>query len=591
VVADCASPHRGFNGKLVPRYPRHCTGNTPWRLSTTDFFDFCERFQRRFRTTMPDEILLNEAAYAVWQTVKEQGPIELGEVARIANIDQAQVAAAASEAAQGGYFEVFEHTKHQVTVSDGAEELCKRGLPESLARNKLKSVGNELPMGEFAAWASSAGVAVNDALKWGTARGLFERVKGDKGPVVRLTRLGTSETSTDFPDVALLRDVLHWRHSCFLEDLSENSNPGVVRELLSKRPELAKIKPRTLRTLSLSKKGEAALASGQVHKIIERNSLTPEDIESGAWREIKLRPYDVKLAAKDVYPAKIHPLRKIIEQTRRAFLEMGFAEVVSPMIESAFWNFDALFQPQDHPARDMQDTFYMRHPAETPLPHEWNGLQSVRQSSNPDERTEVRSTSPNIVDQVRRTHEDGWETGSEGWGYKWSPEVSKQVVLRTHTTAATIRALAANPDPPGKFFCVGWTYRNETISFKHLPVFHQVDGIIIDEEANLASLMGTLQEFYSKMGFGRVKFKPAFYPYTEPSIDVVVYMESRGKWLEMGGAGIFRPEVTLPLGCKYPVLAWGLGIERLAMLRFGLSDIRELYRPSLDALEGVPLCR
>ena len=244
---------------------------------------------------------------------------------------------------------------------------------------------------------------------------------------------------------------------------------------------------------------------------------------------------------------------------------MGFAEVVSPMIESAFWNFDALFQPQDHPARDMQDTFYMRHPAETPLPD------------------------AKIVEPVRRTHEDGWETGSEGWGYTWSPERSKQVVLRTHTTAATIRALAANPNPPGKFFCVGWTYRNETISFKHLPVFHQVDGIIIDEEANLASLMGTLQEFYSKMGFGRVKFKPAFYPYTEPSVDVVVYMESRGKWLEMGGAGIFRPEVTLPLGCKYPVLAWGLGIERLAMLRFGLSDIRELYRPSLDALEGVPL--
>ncbi len=164
-------------------------------------------------------------------------------------------------------------------------------------------------------------------------------------------------------------------------------------------------------------------------------------------------------------------------------------------------------------------------------------------------------------------------------------------MLRTHTTAATIRALAANPNPPGKFFCVGWTYRNETISFKHLPVFHQVDGIIIDEEANLASLMGTLQEFYSKMGFGRVKFKPAFYPYTEPSVDVVVYMESRKKWLEMGGAGIFRPEVTLPLGCNWPVLAWGLGIERLAMLRFGLDDIRDLYGTNLDALQQVPLCR
>jgi phenylalanyl-tRNA synthetase alpha chain len=255
------------------------------------------------------------------------------------------------------------------------------------------------------------------------------------------------------------------------------------------------------------------------------------------------------------------------------------------MVESAFWNFDALFQPQDHPARDMQDTFYLRDPATAPLPGEHSPAVSA---GSPGRNGPAMC---DIVDRVRRTHEDGWETGSEGWGYTWSAEVSKQVVLRTHTTAATIRALAANPNPPGKFFCVGWTYRNETISFKHLPVFHQVDGIIIDEEANLASLMGTLQEFYSKMGFGRVKFKPAFYPYTEPSVDVVVYMESRGKWLEMGGAGIFRPEVTLPLGCKYPVLAWGLGIERLAMLRFGLSDIRELYRPSLDALEGVPLCR
>jgi phenylalanyl-tRNA synthetase alpha chain len=357
---------------------------------------------------------------------------------------------------------------------------------------------------------------------------------------------------------------------------------------------MAKIKKRSSRTVALTTKGTEVLKT-RIRKILERNTLTPEDLESGAWREITLRPYDVTLAAQDVHPAKIHPLRKIIEQTRRAFLEMGFAEVVSPMVESAFWNFDALFQPQDHPARDMQDTFYMADPAEAPLPGE--GEKGVRTllPERPEECFAQKSPDPffaaEIVEHVRRTHEDGWETGSEGWGYTWSPERSKQVVLRTHTTAATIRALAANPNPPGKFFCVGWTYRNETISFKHLPVFHQVDGIVVDEEANLASLLGTLQEFYSKMGFGRVKFKPAFYPYTEPSVDVVVYMESRQKWLEMGGAGIFRPEVTLPLGCKFPVLAWGLGIERLAMLRFGIDDIRDLYRSNLDALEGVPLCR
>jgi phenylalanyl-tRNA synthetase alpha chain len=514
---------------------------------------------------MPDEILLNEAAYDVWRTVKERGPIELGEVVKHTSVDQAQVSAAATEAEKAGFFQIRERERDELVVSDSARGLIEAQLPEIRAAEKLKAVGGKLSMQEFAAWAKETGVAVNDAIKWGTARGTIERRKVADVAVVALIAGHESLTRPD-ADLRLL-NKLDYQGSCYLDELSAEENPRRVHELLSKRPELAKIKSRTSRTLSLSDEGKAALETGRIRVVKERNTLTPEDIESGAWREVKLRPYDVTLAAKDVYPAKIHPLRKIIEQTRRAFLEMGFAEVASPMIESAFWNFDALFQPQDHPARDMQDTFYMRHPAETPLPD------------------------AKVVEPVRRTHEDGWETGSEGWGYTWSPERSRQVVLRTHTTAATIRALAANPNPPGKFFCVGWTYRNETISFKHLPVFHQVDGIVVDEEANLASLMGTLQEFYSKMGFGRVKFKPAFYPYTEPSVDVVVYMESRGKWLEMGGAGIFRPEVTLPLSCKYPVLAWGLGIERLAMLRFGFSDIRELYRPSLDALEGVPLCR
>jgi phenylalanyl-tRNA synthetase alpha chain len=519
---------------------------------------------------MADEILLNEAAYAVWQTVKERGPIELGEVVKLTGVDQAQVSAAATEAAKEKFFEIKEREREEIVFSEQAKELVSAGLPEQLAVRALSQSGGKMTMAKFAEWAKSANVAVNEVLKWGTARGWVSKEKDSSGVYIEISSGGEMALADDLRDL----DVIALRQAdasgcIYLDAVGDGRNTTTIHQrlhrLLGNRPELAKIKNRIERTLSLTSAGAAAFPLAR--KVIERNSLTPEDLESGAWREIKLRPYEVKLAAKDVYPAKIHPLRKIIEQTRRAFLEMGFAEVVSPMVESAFWNFDALFQPQDHPARDMQDTFYMLHPAEAPLPD------------------------AKIMEPVKQTHENGWQTGSEGWGYTWSPERSKQVVLRTHTTAATIRALAANPNPPGKFFCVGWTYRNETISFKHLPVFHQVDGIIIDEEANLASLMGTLQEFYSKMGFGRVKFKPAFYPYTEPSVDVVVYMEARGKWLEMGGAGIFRPEVTLPLGCKYPVLAWGLGIERLAMLRFGLSDIRELYRPSLDALEGVPLCR
>ncbi|MEX2316711.1 MAG: phenylalanine--tRNA ligase subunit alpha [Pirellulales bacterium] len=541
---------------------------------------------------MPDEILLNEAAYAVWQTVKDHGPIELGEVVKLTGIDQAQVSAAASEAAKRGFFEISERKKSVYVLDDSYQPIGSPRLPEQLAAKELIEHG-EKTMADFAKWSSAAGIAVNEAIKWGEARGWLEKKKTASGITVCATPAAQEASRGNFTDDDIRA----------LNDLAARGREGVIEhpraaELLAKRPELAKKKDRTDRTLRITDAGNRVLASGGVKLIKERNTLTPEDLESGAWREIKLRPYDVTLAAKDVYPAKIHPLRKIIEQTRRAFLEMGFTEVVSPMVESAFWNFDALFQPQDHPARDMQDTFYMREPAEAPLPGKKGGEKGVRNLFPERPEASLAKKVPDtffapaeIVEHVRQTHENGWTTGSEGWGYTWSPERSKQVVLRTHTTAATIRALAANPHPPGKFFCVGWTYRNETISFKHLPVFHQVDGIIVDEEANLASLMGTLQEFYSKMGFGRVKFKPAFYPYTEPSVDVVVYMESRKKWLEMGGAGIFRPEVTLPLGCSYPVLAWGLGIERLAMLRFGLSDIRDLYRASLDALEEVPLCR
>jgi phenylalanyl-tRNA synthetase alpha chain len=515
---------------------------------------------------MADEILLNEAAFAVWQTVKEKGPIELGEVAKLTGIDQAQVSAAATEAAEKSYFNIVECEREEFVRNPALTKPYEQFFPEYQAAIHLHEVGGNLPMQEFIAWSKANKIAPNDVIKWGSVRGWIEKSNSDGGVLLALTDAGRKCLHQEYADIDI--EMLYFDKPTIPLDLPHFSEQGRQRilNLLSKRPEIAKLKKRIERTLELTNTGKHGLAT-YVRLVKERNTLTPEDLESGAWREITLRPYDVSLAAQDVYPAKIHPLRKIIEQTRRAFLEMGFAEVVSPMVESAFWNFDALFQPQDHPARDMQDTFYMADPAEVPLPD------------------------AKIVEPVRRTHEDGWQTGSEGWGYTWSPERSKQVVLRTHTTAATIRALAKNPDPPGKFFCVGWTYRNETISFKHLPVFHQVDGIIVDEEANLASLLGTLQEFYSKMGFGRVKFKPAFYPYTEPSVDVVVYMESRKKWLEMGGAGIFRPEVTLPLGCKYPVLAWGLGIERLAMLRFGLDDIRDLYRSNLDALEGVPLCR
>ncbi|HSR54092.1 MAG TPA: phenylalanine--tRNA ligase subunit alpha [Acidobacteriota bacterium] len=518
---------------------------------------------------MQNELILDENAYAVWeQLLGSDGPLKVAELEERTGVDQSQVTAAATQAAQQGYFKVEERERQELVADPQAEAVLAKGLPERQALQFLAESGQPVPNGQLAGWANKRGLPPNEVFKYGPMRGWMKRVKSDQGAALELTDLGNQALEEQDDDEKALRLAIEAGGAVYLDDLqSRGVDPARVEKLLGNRDELAKIKDRTQRLVSLTDQGRRMMEEERVKVKREQTALSSDDITSGAWRDITLRRYDVTLPAETAYPAKIHPMRKIMEETRRAFLEMGFSEVVSPMVESAFWNFDALFQPQDHPARDMQDTFYMEHPRKVDLPEEkW-------------------------VEPVKRTHEDGWKTGSEGWGYKWDAETSRRVVLRTHTTASTIRALAAHPQPPGKFFAVGWTFRNETISYKHLPVFHQVDGIVIDEEANLATLLGTLQAFYHKMGFGKVRFKPAFYPYTEPSVDVVVYMESRGKWLEMGGSGIFRPEVTEPLGCKHPVLAWGLGIERLAMLRYGLNDIRELYRSNLDTLEEVALCR
>ncbi len=193
-----------------------------------------------------------------------------------------------------------------------------------------------------------------------------------------------------------------------------------------------------------------------------------------------------------------------------------------------------------------------------------------------------------LVEAVRRTHENGGDTGSTGWRYKWDIEKARQLVLRTHTTSASIRALAANPKPPRKVFCIGKTFRREATDQTHLAEFMQIDGIIIDEQATLATLFGTLDAFFKKMGAEEVRFRPSFFPYTEPSAEVFAKMGKLG-WVEMCGSGVFRPEVTRPLGCNVPVLAWGGGVERIAMLRYGLDDIRKLYMADIDWLRQARL--
>lgn len=255
-------------------------------------------------------------------------------------------------------------------------------------------------------------------------------------------------------------------------------------------------------------------------------------------------------------------MQALIERIRNVFLEMGFSEIEGNFVQSAGWNMDALYIPQSHPARTMQDTFYLSNPQKVEVQEEYLDLWS-------------------------KVHEHGHDTGSRGWGRKFDREEAQKGLLRTHTTVNTVRHIAENPSKPSRVFGIGRVFRQETIDRTHLPEFHQIEGIIHEENANLPMLITTLKTFYSKMGYDDVRVRPAYFPYTEPSVEVDILW--RGEWLELGGAGIFRPEVTEPLGTEWPVCAWGMGLERLAMLILGLDDIRQLYQPDLEKLGQMPI--
>ena len=296
-------------------------------------------------------------------------------------------------------------------------------------------------------------------------------------------------------------------------------------------------------------------------KVID--DLNEEIIKTGVWKDVSFRRYNVSILGKKIYAGKRHIINLYIEKARKIFLEMGFKEIDGTLVESSFWNFDALFQPQDHPARDMADTFFLKNPSTAVLPKEF-------------------------VEKVKDVHEHGGY-GSTGWQYSWDESIAKKVIMRTHTTAVSARYLPKS-SPPEKVFCIGKVFRNETIDYKHLPEFTQIEGIVISKDVNFRNLLGYLKEFYKRMGFERIRFRPGYFPYTEISVEPEVYFEERDEWIELGGAGIFRPEVTRPLGVKVPVLAWGLGLERLVMLKTGLNDIRNFYyKNDLNVLREMPV--
>ncbi|XP_073705101.1 phenylalanine--tRNA ligase alpha subunit [Garra rufa] len=307
----------------------------------------------------------------------------------------------------------------------------------------------------------------------------------------------------------------------------------------------------------------------------QETELTPEMIASGSWKEKKFKPYNFEAMGVAPDSGHLHPLMKVRTQFRQIFLEMGFTEMpTNNFIESSFWNFDSLFQPQQHPARDQHDTFFISDPA---LAHEFP---------------------QDYLERVKKVHSEGGY-GSQGYKYDWKIEEAQKNLLRTHTTAVSARMLyklaQQEKFTPVKYFSIDRVFRNETLDATHLAEFHQIEGVVADYGLTLGNLMGILHQFFTKLGITKLRFKPAYNPYTEPSMEVFSYHEGLKKWVEVGNSGVFRPEMLLPMGLPegVSVIAWGLSLERPTMIKYGINNIRELvgHKVNLQMVYDSPICR
>ncbi|MEK6852602.1 MAG: phenylalanine--tRNA ligase subunit alpha, partial [Nanoarchaeota archaeon] len=347
----------------------------------------------------------------------------------------------------------------------------------------------------------------------------------------------------------------------FLEQLPQEletltpENKFAFQEL-SKRKEIIEVKKSKDTTIKLTEFGKKFL--GEVGKIKQSDfieQLTPEIIMSEKWKEKKFRRYDLTAKLPKIYGGKRQPYYSFLQGVRKKLITLGFKEMLGSLVENEFWNYDALFQPQFHIARDWAATYYVK--ASVDLP------------------------SSAIVKKVKEQHEKSWQ-------YKWQIDKAKRSILRPQGTVLSARMLASKPQIPGKYFALARCYRPDVVDAKHLTEFNQVEGIILEGNANFQELMGMLKQFAQEIaGAKEVRFLPDYYPFTEPSVQMNVKFGN--EWMEIGGAGIFREELTRPLGINVPVLAWGLGIDRLAMLKLGIKDIRQLFSHDLEWLRESKL--
>lgn len=456
---------------------------------------------------------LSQQAKTVFEQVKNSEEIRY-ERLEDQGFDQSMIARAAKELEEKGLVEIIRDEEVAYTLTKKGKAVLRDGSPEF----KLVEILEDGPK-SFSEINIPADIAVGKARQ----KGWIEIEDGE----VRLTEEG------EFVDEDEVAQQL--KDENFGSDHVER---GLVERITE-----------TEKSLKLTEKGQQ----------VKIDNLEEE--------------FNVEAEASMPQIGRKHFYKEVVDYARDQWREMGFQEMQGNFVVSSFLNFDALYTPQDHPARELHDTFFMENPEKADI-------------------SKFNDSGNKRVEHVKKTHQNGWTTGSSGWGYEWSRKDAERNVLRTHTTSVSAQKLSEleEEDLPAKFFTVSRNFRNETVDKTHLAEFYQTDGLVVGEDLSFQNLKGYISEFFEKMGYEEFRLIPSYYPYTEMSVEVQV--KDNGEWMGLGGAGMFRPEVVKPMiGKEVSVLAWGLGLGRIAAKAAGIEDIRELYRNDIEILEETPVWR
>ncbi|MBS7655775.1 phenylalanine--tRNA ligase subunit alpha [Candidatus Bathyarchaeota archaeon] len=483
---------------------------------------------------------------------KLNGKAEMKKLLEESKLNESAAMRAALALHQKGFLKIEEFKATYLKLNDEGLAYAVEGLPERKLVKAVIKLGGKALLEEAAAKAEINLNFLPLASGWIARKNLGKIIK-ENGKVF----IEAKEEKPETLDETLLKKIFV-EGKVIAEKLSKEFNEAL--QILRRRNLLSETK-KTLRILHLTEEGWKLVKAG-VKISIEASELTPELIIGGKWRQVNLKKYNIQAPPPLIWPGKKQPYKKFLDDLKLKLTSLGFKEMTGPLIELMFFNCDALFMPQDHPAREIHDIFFIKEP-------EFGSL------------TEYE----NHLMNVKATHENGWITNSKGWGYNFSVENSKRLILRSHGTAISVRTLISGKlEIPGKYFSIARCYRPEVTDKTHLTEFNQVEGIVVGENLTFKDLLGILKTLAIEIAEAdEVTFKPDYFPFTEPSVELAAYKRDYG-WLEFGGAGIFRPEVTLPLGIKTPVLAWGLGVDRLFMMKAGIDDIRELFTQNLEWL-------